>query len=219
MKNSMGIREECTYYYIGLNTKSGRVIFQEDEDFQEYLRLIKNYTLRFGLHLICFLLLPAEIHLLLKPSLESDTSSFIHLISFQYRDMLEDEPRIILVERGPYLLELSCYLHLKPVRTNMVERAQDYPFSSYHIYIGKNNGSVLNVECNEIMEQISSKKEEGRDLYQQFVESGYFGRQEFWKMKLKESIIGSREFIDRVKERQSMLSSAGGPKILALCEA
>ena len=62
--------------------------------------------------------------------------------------------KAILVDIDEYAKELSRYLHLNPVRAKMVETPEDYDWSSYKFYIGK---------------QMSAKW-----LYRDFI-LGYFG--------------------------------------------
>jgi hypothetical protein len=45
--------------------------------------------------------------------------------------------KAILVDRESYLLELSRYIHLNPVRAGLVERAGRYRWSSAQAYIGR----------------------------------------------------------------------------------
>lgn len=42
-----------------------------------------------------------------------------------------------LVDSDTYLLMLLRYIHLNPVSAHMVERAEDYPWSSHRAYLGK----------------------------------------------------------------------------------
>lgn len=45
--------------------------------------------------------------------------------------------KAILVERDSYLLELSRYVVLNPLRARMVERLENWPWSSYHATCGQ----------------------------------------------------------------------------------
>jgi len=45
--------------------------------------------------------------------------------------------KAILVEKDAYLLELSRYVVLNPVRARMVNQIEDWPWSSYHAMQGK----------------------------------------------------------------------------------
>lgn len=45
--------------------------------------------------------------------------------------------KAIVVDRDSYLLELSRYIHLNPVRAGIVEKPKEYPYCSYRSYISK----------------------------------------------------------------------------------
>ena len=45
--------------------------------------------------------------------------------------------KAILMEADSYAAELSRYIHLNPIRVGLVEKPEDYPWSSYRSYIGQ----------------------------------------------------------------------------------
>ena len=45
--------------------------------------------------------------------------------------------KAILVDADSYLLQLVCYIHLNPVRANMVKRPEHYRWSGHRAYIGR----------------------------------------------------------------------------------
>lgn len=45
--------------------------------------------------------------------------------------------KAVLVDVHNYLIELSRYIHLNPVRAKMVKKPEDYTYSSYKSYISK----------------------------------------------------------------------------------
>jgi REP element-mobilizing transposase RayT len=45
--------------------------------------------------------------------------------------------KAILVDIDEYAKELSRYIHLNPVRAKIVETPEEYDWSSYQFYIGK----------------------------------------------------------------------------------
>jgi len=47
--------------------------------------------------------------------------------------------KAILVDKDEYAKELSRYIHLNPVRAKLVETPEEYKWSSYQCYIGKEN--------------------------------------------------------------------------------
>lgn len=50
--------------------------------------------------------------------------------------LFEKRYHSILVDADEYLLELLRYIHLNPVRAQMVSHPADYPWSSHHAYLG-----------------------------------------------------------------------------------
>jgi hypothetical protein len=47
-----------------------------------------------------------------------------------------------LVDRDEYLLHLSRYLHLNPVRARLVNCPEEWAFSSYREFVGLRNGTL-----------------------------------------------------------------------------
>ena len=70
-----------------------------------------------------------------------------------------------LIENDEYVLEASRYIHLNPVRANMVEMPEDYKWSSYSMYIGKQEENIVNREI-----LLSYFKGDRNELYRRYVE-------------------------------------------------
>ena len=68
------------------------------------------------------------------------------------------------VDGDEYLVHLSRYIHLNPVMTSLVERPEEWEFSSYPEYIGLRNGALPRPEI--ILSQFPSP-----EAYREFVES------------------------------------------------
>ncbi len=74
-----------------------------------------------------------------------------------------------LIEKERYLLSVSRYIHLNPVRAFIVKRPEDCRWSSYPEYIRKRkNKEWLN--CDWILGQYSEEKAKAKRLYKKFVE-------------------------------------------------
>jgi len=48
-----------------------------------------------------------------------------------------------LVDNDPYYLEVSRYIHLNPVKAEMMERPQEYSWSSYQSYVQEDTENTL----------------------------------------------------------------------------
>ncbi len=72
--------------------------------------------------------------------------------------------KAILVDRDEYLLHLSRYIHCNPVNAGLVNRAEDWAYSSYRDYIGMRNGTLPQPAI--VLSQFDS-----RIAYRKFVEA------------------------------------------------
>jgi len=72
--------------------------------------------------------------------------------------------RAIHVDWEAYLLHLSRYIHLNPVMAGLVQRPEDWEFSSYRDFIGLRMGTLPKPEI--VLAQFSSP-----DGYRAFVEA------------------------------------------------
>ncbi|MDP4160766.1 MAG: transposase, partial [Bacillota bacterium] len=67
-----------------------------------------------------------------------------------------------------YYLEVSRYIHLNPVKAEMVERPQEYSWSSYQSYVQEDIENSL-ADTHKILGYFKDPK---RLKYQRFVEDG-----------------------------------------------
>jgi putative transposase len=110
-------------------------------------------------------------------------------------------PKALLVDIDGYAQELSRYIHLNPIKTGMVEKPEQYKWSSYRDYINVNKSSkwlcidfVLSLFC--IKTSIAKKQ------YRRFVESMIDVEYESpLKNGFDSTILGGRSFINQIKEK------------------
>jgi hypothetical protein len=107
--------------------------------------------------------------------------------------------RAIVVDREAYLLELSRYVHLNPVRAGLVDKPERYRWSSYPGYIRK-EGALPWVEHSFVLAQCGEGLVRSRREYKRYVERGY---EEEAKSPLAELygqvLLGTEEFVERLK--------------------
>lgn len=104
-----------------------------------------------------------------------------------------------LVDADSYLLELVRYIHVNPVKANIVPEPGAYPWSSHHAYIGERTESWV---CTDFILQMFSP-DRGRAIaaYREFVraESSLDFEPELAKTFDRVGILGSEEFKARVR--------------------
>jgi hypothetical protein len=116
--------------------------------------------------------------------------------------------KAILVEKDGYLLELSRYVVLNPVRARMVKDAVAWPWSSYQPTVGQ----TLPIRCLHVdwlLSQFGSNRSEATVRYQDFVRAG-IGLPPVWETLKNQIFLGETAFVERLQKQIQVLS--GGLK-------
>ena len=107
----------------------------------------------------------------------------------------------ILVEKDSYALELSRYIHLNPVRANLVRDPLRYPWSSYGAYVER-QAKWNWLRRGFILGQISHHERAAQGKYRAYVEEGIRkGIEDPLKKTVASTLLGSEGFIGWVKQR------------------
>jgi len=109
--------------------------------------------------LIAYCFMPTHIHLVIKQLSANGTSIFMSNILNSYSryfntkhkrkgPLWESKFQNVLVNKDGQLLHLTRYIHLNPVTTKLVNRPNDWEFSSYKEYIGdiSDNEKICNYD-------------------------------------------------------------------------
>ena len=105
--------------------------------------------------------------------------------------------KAILVEKEAYLLELSRYIVLNPVRAQMVRAAKDWPWSSYRSTAGmKKPESWLMVDW--VLSSFSTRKLIALKRYREFVSEGK-NQAKPWEQLRNQIFLGSDNFVEEMQ--------------------
>jgi len=207
MPRTARVQFEGAAYHIINRGNNREPIFIDEEDHLLYLQLLKRYCEEFNVLLYAYVLMPNHLHLLLEtPS--GNIADFMKSLNTCYTmrfnrkngrvgHVFQGRYKSFIVDKDNYLLELSRYIHLNPVRAGIVKDPKDYRWSSYGDYIGKSKGIV---KKEFILSQFSSVKKRSFRAYKAFVmaaiESGNL-RGDF--VIRKEQFIGGEDFVERIR--------------------
>ena len=148
-------------------------IFFSDRNYEYFLRKTEHALRHNDISLLCYCLMPNHFHLLLHQRSPGAISSFMSDVSNGYvkginreldrtGHLFEGKYKMKHITTDEYLLHLSRYIHLNPVRAGLVVQPQDWKFSSYREYVNEVLGSF--VETSTILGVFPQ-----RNLYQDFV--------------------------------------------------
>jgi putative transposase len=126
-----------------------QTVFAEPGDFQRYLEDLRELKALYDVKVYAFCLMTNHVHLLLAPG--DSVASLGQLMKglagrmTRYRNKLEGRSGTLwesrykssVVQTDTYLLACSRYIELNPVRAQIVQQAQDYPWSSLHLRLNE----------------------------------------------------------------------------------
>jgi REP-associated tyrosine transposase len=101
--------------------------------------------------------------------------------------------KAVMVEKDSYLLELSRYVVLNPVRAHMVNDVADWPWSSYRAMMNQ-TAQLKCLEVNWLLSQFGSNKQHARVHYQDFVRAG-IGLPPVWDKLNNQIFLGNHDFV------------------------
>jgi len=204
---------EETVYYVTNKASHGQNIFEDAGDYVAFLELLKKYKEQYGFKLYAYALMPGHFHLLLESSLKQDEndpagiSRIMHDLNSSYTKYFNGRYnrkghlfmaryKAALVEKSPYLLKLTAYIHLNPQRLNIVSDAGDYPYSSYRLYLNKEISleGLMKSERDEVFSLLGAKS------YQEFVNGVITELNLSFHQQLRKGVLGTKDFQDKVKE-------------------
>ena len=118
--------------------------------------------------------MPNHYHLLIYLR-DKDLSAAMHRFTMSYTNainrrygrsgsLFEGRFQTRLVDSDAYLLQLTRYIHLNPVKAGLVQRPEDWEFSSYQDYVDLRRGTLPQRDV--VLQQAGTVL-----AYRQFVES------------------------------------------------
>lgn len=111
----------------------------------------------------------------------------------------------ILVDKNAYLLELTRYVVLNPVRAGMVRQAQDWPWSSYRAMMGL-EAPLEGLQTDALLALFSKYRATARKQYARFVAEG-IGAANPWEHLQGQIYLGDERFVKRMQGKMNKQSA------------
>ena len=203
MARAVRIAFKNALYHLSANGNRREDVFLSQDDFARFEQLLAESVERYHIELHCYVVLPNHFHLVAR-TLTPNVSRWMHWLITTYSVWFNRSHKFVghvfqgrykgfLVQEGDYLVELSRYLHLNPVRgpshasgssDERHDRLHDYQWSSYRGYAGISQQKSF-VRQDLVLRDFSDGKinKKTRAQYREFVEEGIAA-------KYRESISG-----------------------------
>ena len=198
-----------------------QVIFLSNEDRITFLKTLGHSAELHDVAILCYVLMSNHFHLVLKTH-KANLSAFMKhlLVTYTVRfnkkherwgHVFQGRFKSLIVEEDEYLLPLSRYVHLNPVRTLDQDRREpaerkkhvmEYPWSSFPGYCSLRS-RVSWVEYEWLLSSyFESDDSVGRKRYRSYVYSGIDGEIENpFDDVVHQAILGGDSFVESMKGR------------------
>ncbi|MBC2581954.1 transposase [Clostridium sp. DJ247] len=162
-------------YHITTRGNHRNDIYRDGEDYLVYLTILKEALEKYNGILYCYCLMTNHVHLIIETG-GFKVSEIMRRVNLFYTKYFNNKYNLIghlfqgryfaeLIENDRYILEASRYVHLNPLRANMVAKPEEYEWSSYSMIIGLNKENLI--DSKKILSYF--KVENNRELYRKFV--------------------------------------------------
>lgn len=160
-----------------------KAIFRDDQDRFDYLSRVERLFTETSATCYAWALMTNHCHFLIGTGKASVATLMRRLltgyaVTFNRRhrrhgQLFQNRYKSILCQEDPYLLELTRYIHLNPLRAGIVadlESLENYPFSGHSVLMGKQKAAWQ--DAGAILKMFSPYQNIARRKYREYVKQG-----------------------------------------------
>jgi len=204
MARALRIEYSGALYHVTSRGDRREDIYDDDVDRASFLNLLNDVCESYNWDCHGYCLMSNHYHLLIEtvePNLSAGMRQLngVYSQKYNYRHnkvghVFQGRYASILVEKESYLLELTRYIVLNPVRAKMVAHAEEWPWSSYRAVIGKTKiPSCLNRDW--ILSCFGSNRRTSIKRYIDFVLEGKYQGAPWVNVK-NQIFLGTDKFVE-----------------------
>jgi putative transposase len=172
---------EISLYYQGNNVLSFSHFVKHKQYKNELSKLVGSHREK-RVEIIAYCLMPTHFHFILKqledsgiPRFLSDTlNSYTRYFNTRYKrkgPLWQGRTKKILVQTDEQLLHLTRYIHLNPATAYLVDKPQDWIYSSYKEYLNNSTqpqickfNNLIEIDTHDYKEFVSDTIDYQRNL-------------------------------------------------------
>ena len=225
MSRPLRIQYPDAYYHVTCRANERQVIFRTPEDRKDFFRLLARSVDVFEIRLLAYVLMPNHFHLLVCTP-KGNLSEFMRHFNISYTGcfnrkhhrsghLYQGRYKAFLIDENNYLLEVSRYIHLNPLRMKskdpLEERWQDLMKNESTSFPGYLHAKFRKtfVHYATLLDYFGGDSRSSMNAYRKFVSEG-IGKDLISPLEKGKGtgIIGEEDFIGEIKER---FSGGNGP--------
>jgi len=217
MTRPLRIQYPGAYYHVTCRGNERKDIFRDEEDRQLFLSRLRRSLDIFHVTLLAYACMPNHFHLLICTP-EGNLSEFMRHLNISYTSafnrkysrvghLYQGRYKAFLIDADNYLLEVSRYIHLNPMRMKSREKlAERWQYlmtsdiTSLPGYVSEEKRQEF-ISCRIILDYLGGDDISGRTCYLEFVKEGLKGLLpnplESGKGK---HVVGNADFTERIRK-------------------
>ncbi len=209
MARPLRLEYKGALYHVTSRGDRREDIFEDDEDRLQWLANLGKVCCRFNWRIHAYCLMDNHYHLVVETA-DTNLSKGMRQLNGVYTQyfnrrhnrvghVFQGRFKAILVDKDAYLLELSRYVVLNPVRALMVKNINKWPWSSYLSMTGKATSPEW-LETDWLLSHFSKQRKRAREKYIDFVREG-IGLPSIWTDLKKQVYLGDDKFINKLQKK------------------
>jgi len=208
-------------YHITSRGNERRDIFLDDGDRRRFLELLGEVVRRFGWVVTAYTLMTNHFHLVIETPtptlsrgmqwLNGSYAAWFNRQHNRWGHLLGDRFHAFVVEKESYYLELLRYVALNPVRAKMVERPEQYAWSSFRATAGYEAAPEW-LKVGEIA-ALFGEAENWRENYKDYVDEKLTCEERLFDKVERQIYLGTEEWVASMRKLvESKLRSDDHPR-------
>ncbi len=196
---------ENAFYHIFSRGNDKKNIYRMEADYNKFIFILEKLKHSYDHLLYGYCLMPNHFHLLIETRkipiskiMSSLLTSYTMYFNKKYKrsgHLFQDRFRSLICEKENYFLTIARYIHLNPVKAGLVEKPEEYLWSSHNEYIGSESRLV----DKELLFDLINKKD-----YLSFIEDGRRKVEQIsYPDVIRNQFVGTPLFITRMVRKLS----------------
>jgi REP element-mobilizing transposase RayT len=227
MARPLRIQYPGAYYHVTCRGNERKKIFLDDQDYQDFLEKLSLSLEIYNVSLLAYVCMPNHFHLLATTP-EGNLSQFMRHFNISYTSnfnrryrrvghLYQGRYKAFLIDADNYLLEVSRYIHLNPIRTKVFAKKSfeekwdvllRHPYSSLRGYFSLRKRSEF-VDYKDVLGYMGRDNRKGREAYRQFVRWGIAAKTDNpLELGRGHGVVGGDDFIEWIKGKFSSKGKA-----------
>lgn len=195
-------------YHVTSRGNERKAIFRDDQDRKTFLDTLEDVTHLYNWFCHAYCLMENHYHLLIDTP-DGNLSMGMRQLNWVYTQrinkrhgrvglLFQGRFKVVVVQKGSHLLEACRYGVLNPVRAKMVERPEQWDWSSYGATAGRTKPHPCLV-TDWGLSQFGSERKVAEAAYRKFVRDS-IRAESIWKDLRAQSVLGEGDFIESLIE-------------------